>query len=230
MAEQRLKKFVLQQLLLALTIMPTAYADIPPQEACAAAGSAAEQSAALPANLLLSIGMVESGRADPLTGQVQPWPWTVNADGAGHFFASKPDAVAFARLAESSGARDVDVGCFQISLQHHPNAFASLDEAFDPAANANAAAAFLNQLKAQTGSWNAAIAAYHSAAPALGLPYQRLVLAAWHGLGSAPSGLQDIAAPDPVVILQAPVARLVRVYTMDTPGPALPGLPRVISP
>ncbi len=221
------------QLLVVMIFAPcsmsrTAYADLPPQAACAAAGAAAEQSAALPANLLLAIGMVESGRADPLTGQIQPWPWSVNADGAGHFFASKADAVAFTRLADSSGARDVDVGCFQISLQNHPNAFASLDEAFDPVANANAAAAFLNQLKAQTSSWNAAIAAYHSAAPALGLPYQRRVLAAWHGLGSAPAGLDSAA--DPVVILQAPAARLVRVYTMESSPPPIPGLPRVISP
>jgi hypothetical protein len=207
-----------------------------PAVSCTAAGNAAEAAAALPANLLVSIGMVESGRADALTGRVTPWPWTVNVDGAGHFFPAKADAVAFTRLAESSGAQDVDVGCFQISLQNHPDAFASLDAAFDPAANAAYAAGFLQRLKAQTGSWNSAIADYHSATPDLGLPYQRRVLAAWRGIGDVPAGLDAIAAaadlPDPVVILAGPKAHLVRVITMDDPPSTglRPGLPRVISP
>jgi soluble lytic murein transglycosylase-like protein len=205
---------------------------------CAQAGAAAEQAGALPANMLVSIGMVESGRADPLTGRVTPWPWTVNVDGAGHYFASKQDAIAFTRLAESSGAGDIDVGCFQISLEYHPDAFNSLDAAFDPAANAAYAAGFLNQLKSETGSWNTAIADYHSAVPDLGLPYQRRVLAAWHGLGSLPPDLGNISAAvdadavDPVVILQGPKAHLVRVITMDDPPSTglRSGLPRVISP
>jgi len=210
--------------------------DPPPETACTIAGAAAEQAAALPANMLVSIGMVESGRADPLTGKVAPWPWTVNADGAGHYFDSKADAIAFTRLAESSGAQDVDVGCFQISLQNHPDAFATLDDAFDPQSNATYAAGFLSQLKVQSGSWDSAIADYHSADPTFGVPYQQRVLAAWHGIGSVPGALGAAGlvfpAPDPVVIKLAPAARLVHVYSMDdyfsAPRPA--GLPRVITP
>jgi len=208
----------------------------PPEAACTLAGAAAEQAALLPANILVSIGMVESGRADPLSGKITPWPWTVNADGAGHYFDSKADAIAFTRLALSSGAQDVDVGCFQISLQNHPDAFATLDEAFDPAANATYAAEFLTELKAQTGSWIQAIADYHSADPAAGIPYQARVLAAWHGIGAVPGALGAsglvFPAPDPVVIKLAPAARLVHVYSMDEYF-ALPlrrGLPRVINP
>jgi hypothetical protein len=225
--------------LLLLPLALPARADVPDAQACGAAGAVAERAASLPANLLVSIGMVESGRADPLTGQVAPWPWTVNIDGAGHYFSSKQDAVAFVRLAQSSGAGDVDVGCFQVSLLYHPDAFASLDAAFDPASNASYAALYLTQLKAQTGSWNTAIADYHSAVPDLGLPYQRKVLAAWHGLGQMPAGIAagldggglGFTAPDPVVILLAPAARRVKVYTMDDAAfSARPGLPRVISP
>jgi hypothetical protein len=206
------------------------------QSACTLAGAAAEQAAALPSNMLVSIGMIESGRADPLTGKIQPWPWTVNADGAGHYFDSKTDAIAFTRLAESSGAQDVDVGCFQISLQNHPDAFASLDAAFDPAANANYAALYLSELKAQTGSWDAAIADYHSADPTYGMPYQQRVLAAWHGIGSVPGTLGGAGlvfrAPGPGGGALAPAARLVHVYSMDAyfSTPSRPGLPRVITP
>lgn len=213
-----------------------ACADVPVAQVCSAAGRAAELARALPMNLLLSIGLVESGRPDPLTGRVAPWPWTVNVDGSGRYFENEAQAEAFVRLAKSSGARDVDVGCFQVSLERHPDAFATLDDAFDPLENANYAAAFLDQLKGRTGAWNTAIADYHSTTPDLGLPYQRRVLAAWHGLGDVPLGMDDAAlemtAPDPVVILQSPEARLVHVYTMnDPPSAGLPrGLPRVISP
>jgi hypothetical protein len=161
----------------------------------------------------------------------------VNADGNGQYFTDKASAEAFVRLALSSGARDVDVGCFQISLQNHPDAFASLDDAFNPVENANYAAGFLNRLKNQTGSWNTAIADYHSAEPDLGLPYQRHVLAVWHGIGNVPPGLDSqlaagLPAPDPYVIMMSPAARQVHVYTMDSPpGAGLPrGLPRVITP
>lgn len=200
---------------------------------CAAAGRAAEQMAAVPANLLVSIGVVESGRVDALTGRVAPWPWTVNADGRGAYFDSQAAAAAFVRFAQASGARDIDVGCYQISLEQHPDAFANLDEAFDPAANAAYAARFLDRLKAQTGSWDAAIADYHSAEPELGLPYQRRVLAAWHGMGEVPAGIGDgaLPVPDPVVILQSAAARRVHVITADDPLPAAAsGLPRVITP
>jgi len=213
-----------------------AWANVPASLACNVAGTLAEQANALPVNLLLSIGMVESGRVDPLTGHVAPWPWTVNVDGVGRYFENKAEAEAFVRLAESSGARDVDVGCFQVSLQNHPDAFVTLDDAFDPADNATYAAQFLTRIKGQTGAWNTAIADYHSARPDLGLPYQRRVLAAWHGLGDVPLGMDDVAfamaVPDPVVILQSPEARRVHVYTMEDPPSAglARGLPRVISP
>jgi len=228
-------RLILALILLAATLPARAGAG---EKSCAQAGAAAEQAASLPANMLVSIGMVESGRPDLATGRVTPWPWTVNADGAGHYFDTKADAIAFTRLAMSSGAQDVDVGCFQISLQNHPDAFSTLDAAFDPAANATYAAGFLTQLKAETGSWNTAIADYHSAVPDLGLPYQRRVLAAWQQLGAIPAGLgtidavADANAPDPVVILEGPKAHLVHVFTMDDPPTAglRSGLPRVITP
>lgn len=216
-------------------------ADVPDGAACAAAGHEAELSGALPANMLISIGMVESGRVDPMSGHAAPWPWTVNADGNGQYFSNKQDAEAFVRTALASGAHDIDVGCFQISLQSHPDAFASLDDAFDPGKNAAYAATFLNQLKGQTGSWNTAIADYHSAVPDLGLPYQRQVLAAWGRIGDLPLDLASFTssplgsglsspAPDPVVIIQSAAAKRVHVYTMNSPENASwrPGLPRVI--
>jgi hypothetical protein len=156
-----------------------------PSAGCTQAAAMAGAAANLPKNLLLAIGMVESGWTNPATGHRAPWPYSVNVDGKGYHFADAQTAIDFVRLARGSGARAIDVGCFQIDLEDHPAAFATLRQAFDPQANAAYAAGFLNRLHARLGSWNAAIAGYHSQIPALGLPYARLVLASWHG-GTVP--------------------------------------------
>ena len=67
----------------------------------------------------------------------------------------------------------------QINLMYHPNGFSSLEEAFDPHANAVYAAGFLTDLFHRTGSWPHAAAAYHSQTPDLGTDYQQKVLDAW---------------------------------------------------
>jgi hypothetical protein len=67
----------------------------------------------------------------------------------------------------------------QVNLMYHPNAFASLEEAFDPGSNANYAAHFLNALYAGSKDWPTAVGAYHSETPALGEAYRVLVMARW---------------------------------------------------
>ena len=126
--------------------------------------------------MLGAIAHVESGRRNPASGRVDPWPWTINAEGRGNFFDSKADAIAFAQQLQARGVRSFDVGCLQINMMHHPDAFASLDEAFDPGANARYAVKFLNELRDKTGSWETASAWYHSANPDLGVPYRGLVM------------------------------------------------------
>ena len=151
----------------------------PDWQACAQAGTAAEQRFGIPGGLLRAIGQIESGRTGP-GGLAAPWPWTIDVGGRGHFLPSREDAVASVRDLLAGGAASIDVGCFQVNLHYHPDAFASLDEAFDPLANALYAARFLTALRAREGSWQAAVAAYHSATPGHGLPYRDRVLAAWN--------------------------------------------------
>jgi hypothetical protein len=165
-----------------------------PGEACREQAAAAEQATGIPSGLLLAIGLRESGVRDGGSGALLPWPWAVNRDGAGRILASHEEAVSYVRAAQAQGAHSIDVGCFQISLLHHPYAFANLDEAFDPAANAAYAARFLTSLHGLTGSWESAVAAYHSSDPARGLPYRDGVLAAWHGRGfTAAAGAPSVA-------------------------------------
>ncbi len=133
----------------------------------------------IPESLLAAIGRVESGRRNAQTGRMGPWPWTINAEGAGSFFETKAEAIAAVSGLQARGVRSIDVGCMQINLMHHPKAFGSLEQAFDPQANANYAARFLTQLHDQTGDWVRAAGMYHSATPDLAAGYQRLVMAAW---------------------------------------------------
>ena len=147
---------------------------------CTQAAAAVEAGAAIPAGLLLAIGNAESGRADP-TGARTPWPWTINAGGVGHFFASSEDAVMAVQALRAGGVQSIDIGCFQINLFHHPDAFPDLASGFDPLTNAQAAARFLVSLHEELGTWELAIAAYHSRVNTLGAPYRDHVLASWRG-------------------------------------------------
>ena len=150
-----------------------------PGALCRAAIVNAEQARALPPQLLAAIGRVESGRRDPVSGKMAPWPWTINAEGQGTYYDTKAQAVAAAQALQARGVRSFDVGCMQINMMHHPNAFASLEQAFDPSANAAYAAQFLTQLHAQTNDWPRAAGLYHSATPELGAAYQAQVATAW---------------------------------------------------
>jgi hypothetical protein len=145
---------------------------------CRQAISAAERTHGIPAHLLAAIARVESGRRDQDSGTFNPWPWTINFDGQGSFYDTKPQAVAAAQAMRPRVTRSIDVGCMQISLTHHPDAFRDLAQAFDPAANADYGARFLSQLHDRTGSWPEAVAQYHSATRELGQDYQRKVYAA----------------------------------------------------
>ncbi|MBO1076584.1 lytic transglycosylase domain-containing protein [Roseomonas marmotae] len=175
---------------------------------CLPAIAAAERSHKIPAHLLRSIAFVESGRTDPVTGRTVPWPWAINVGGKGYFHDTKEEAVEAVRGFQARGIRSIDVGCAQINLMHHPDAFASLEEAFDPKTNTSYAARFLRSLQGATRSWPMAAAGYHSQTPTLGFPYARKVMAIWPGsarYGTLPvpilgtetgTGAQTLAIPD----------------------------------
>ena len=146
---------------------------------CQSAIHATEQNGRLPAKLLSAIGLIESGRPDPQTGIVAPWPWTINVAGIGYFFPTKTDVIAAVQSAQRAGVQSIDVGCMQVNLLHHPHAFSSLQEAFDPLANVTYAASFLQQLHSQTNNWGSAAIGYHSFTPELGAEYGQRLAAVW---------------------------------------------------
>ncbi len=155
-------------------------------ELCRQQADVVERAMALPPGLLLAVGRVESGRTDPASRDVLPWPWTVNDEGEDHVFNSAFDAIAYVVAARARGSHSLDVGCFQVNLQFHPEAFASLVDAFDPAANARFAGQLLADLHGRSGSWETAVELYHSATPWRGEAYRDLVLSRWAETSLAP--------------------------------------------
>jgi len=170
-----------------------------PGAQCRAAIGMAERMSGVPERLMQSIGIMESGRRDE-AGIRSAYPWTINAEGVGSYYATKAEAIAAVNALRARGVRSIDVGCMQVNLMYHASAFASLEEAFDPTANAAYAAKFLLRLLAQTGSWPSATAGYHSLTPEIGGEYARKVLAIW--AHPAPAGtpappLQPQPQPQP---------------------------------
>ncbi|MEQ9446702.1 MAG: transglycosylase SLT domain-containing protein [Rhodospirillaceae bacterium] len=133
----------------------------------------------IPQGLLAAISLVESGRGVGQNGTRVAWPWTINAAGEGQYFDSKEDAVAATRALIEDGLRSIDVGCMQINLRYHPDAFASLENAFDPAKNVAYGASYLRQLHRLQGSWPKAVERYHSSDDGRRADYRDKVLTTW---------------------------------------------------
>lgn len=130
---------------------------------CDAAARIAANSSDVPLSVLLAITRSETGRGRK--GGLHPWPWTVNMEGKGVWFDTEDEARAYVFKHFKRGARSFDVGCFQINYKWHGTAFSSIDEMFDPLANAKYAARFLSELHAEFGDWSKAAGAYHSRTP-----------------------------------------------------------------
>jgi hypothetical protein len=159
---------------------PAPTSPLTPPALCEAAIAGAEVQQTLPTRVLHAISLRESGRYDPETGRTRPWPWTINFEGTGRTFATKDAAIAAVQEIQAAGGQSVDVGCMQVNLMHHPDAFATLDDAFDPMRNAAYAGRFLRSLFASLGDWGAAIGAYHSRTPGLSEAYRDQVVATWN--------------------------------------------------
>ncbi|MEY4984812.1 MAG: hypothetical protein RIR62_3078 [Pseudomonadota bacterium] len=153
---------------------------------------AAERAAAdrgIPLALMQAITRAETGRDG------QPWPWTLNINGQGLWFATKGEAALAARTALEAGAAQVDLGCFQLNWQWHGAAFADPAEMLDPDRNAAHAARFLSDLSQEFGDWRSAAAAYHSRTPARGEAYVARLEEAHAAMAGGPD--LDRPAPPP---------------------------------
>jgi Transglycosylase SLT domain len=137
-----------------------------PAALCRDAVAEAAAKTGVPYYVLLAISTVETGRKN------QPWPWTVNFGGDGHWFGSAAEAAASVDAALRDGATNIDLGCFQLNYRWHASSFGSVDDMLDPSRNATYAAEYLSRHFAKTGDWAMAAAAYHSATPEYAQSYK----------------------------------------------------------
>ena len=133
-------------------------------------------------NLLSAISLVESGRYSKQYPTGISWPWTVTAEGKGQFYPSKNEAINAVRKLQKEGVENIDVGCMQINLKYHPDAFDSLEDAFDPAKNVTYAAEFLKRNYQETKSWGEAATRYHSKNVRKAFKYEDKLLDTWNRL------------------------------------------------
>lgn len=131
-------------------------------------------------HLLTTIANVETGRWNAEKKQKTAWPWTVNAQGKGMFFDTKEEAVREVKRLQAKGVKSIDVGCMQINLVYHPDAFESVEDAFDPQKNAQYAAKFLKNLYENNDKdWIKAAMAYHSKVPTKAQRYKKKIVSTY---------------------------------------------------
>jgi hypothetical protein len=130
--------------------------------------------------------MAESGRWLEQDQSTMPWPWTVTSGRDSFYLSSKAEAIAKVRELQASGRTNIDVGCMQINLHYHPDAFSTLDDAFDPDQNVAYGTKFLKELRDQTRSWGKATAFYHSQNRVRGIAYRDKVYKLWRKLRRQP--------------------------------------------
>ena len=150
-----------------------------PWDVCRARIAEAERIHNLPPLLLTAIAQTESGRWNAERSETLAWPWTAMAEGKGRFLPSKQAAIETVHGLRAQGVQNIDVGCLQVNLYHHPEAFETLEQAFDPALNAAYAAGFLAALRQEARSWTRAIGHYHSRTVLRGNAYRAKVFKAW---------------------------------------------------
>lgn len=180
---------VLLALVLASPAEPTARA----AAMCDTAAYSAAARTGVPLEVLRAITRVETGRHRD--GALQPWPWTVNMEGAGRWFDSRAALLDYVERHMARGARSFDLGCFQINYRWHGQAFRSVADMTDPRTGALYAARFLADLYAETGDWAEAAGAYHSRTPVHARRYRARFAEVLSGLDRAVAANRPPDAP-----------------------------------
>nr|WP_183807607.1 lytic transglycosylase domain-containing protein [Mycoplana azooxidifex] len=110
----------------------------------------------IPAGILYSVGLAETGRK----GSLQPY--ALNIEGKAYFASSEREALQRFQQARAGGAKLIDLGCMQINHHFHGSEFSSPAEMLNPRRNVEYAARFLSELHARHETWTMAVARYHA--------------------------------------------------------------------
>ena len=134
----------------------------------------------VPADILYAVALSESGTVVDALHTRRPWPWTLNVEGTGHFYASRQAAHQALQGFLAEGRRSIDVGLMQVSWRWHRDQLGDLWKALDPDHNLRVGARILATCyRERRDRWDA-VGCYH--APnnqASASRYQRIVEAHW---------------------------------------------------
>ena len=160
--KQRTRILIVISLMLCSISAFAADREITESQKCSRMFSYFENRYNLPKDILHSISLQETRKPHSRHQIGVVWPWTINVEGKGFHFKTKKDAVRFAKDQLKKGKASIDVGCMQINLKYHPDAFASLDQAFSPRKNIAYAAQLLKSHYERVRNWDKAVGLYHS--------------------------------------------------------------------
>jgi len=180
------KIYILSFFSVLMLFINQAFAEIDDSVICLDAAARLEKEFNIPPYILTAIALTETGKKKDIEGQdfFTPTPWAINIEGKGYYFSSKADAMIKVKKALALGKKSIDVGCMQINLKYHGDAFASLEDAFNPYLNMRYAAEFVISLYERKKDWKKAVGHYHSGTPSLGVPYSDKVESNWERAAS----------------------------------------------
>ncbi|GHC30042.1 lytic transglycosylase [Gemmobacter nanjingensis] len=161
---------------------------------CDRAAERAARETGVPLDVLLALTRAETGRASG--GRLDPWPWAVNQGGQGQWFDSAAAARDWVEGQLQAGVSNIDIGCFQLNHRWHSGAFPSLDSMFDPEENALYAAHYLAAKYDESGDWETAAGAYHSATEVYARRYTERFREIRAGLAASPRAELTLASAD----------------------------------
>ncbi len=141
-------------------------------------------------SILYAIAMQESGKLDPETDLLKPWPWALNVDGEGHYFDNMTDVWnALAGFLQEE-PRNIGIGLVQVTWPFNANILWEPYTALDPGTNLTLGAIILRDCYDRLGDWWRAVGCYHSPTPKLAVGYRQQIYRHWLALqriGAEPS-------------------------------------------
>lgn len=141
-------------------------------------------------------------------------------EGKGVWFENRQEALAYVTQHFQRGARSFDVGCFQLNYKWHGQAFSSVEEMFDPNANAVYAAKFLRDLFEEKGNWADAAGAYHSRTPKYAHRYIRRFNELYAGIANLPAPPPPANEPPATLATNTTIVRVNRFPLLQGAGTA----------
>ncbi len=144
--------YCLAAILLAPSLSDTVLADVP------LAYHAISQATAVPVDILYAVALAESGKRH--NGQLLPWPWALNINGASVYCSNLEAATAMSHQAIQQ-QQAIDLGLMQISWRWHWHRFQDIDEALVPIKNLQVGAMILREQFELTHDWWIAVGRYH---------------------------------------------------------------------